>query len=139
MDLVIFQFLIEHVSRINRILKQDTSGGHGLLIGMEGMGRASATKLATFIANYDLFQIEASKKYSLLDWKDDLKILLRKTGLEGHKTVFLLTDHQIKHDAFLENINLLLNCSDLPSLFENDEKTEILDKVIKLETMIFLS
>jgi hypothetical protein len=63
MDLVIFGFVIAHVSRISRILKQPS--GNGLLIGIGGTGRSSVTKLAAFIADFELFQIEVSKKYRL--------------------------------------------------------------------------
>jgi dynein heavy chain len=128
MDLVIFEFLVDHITKINRILLQ--SNGHCLLIGMEGMGRSSATKLSAFIANYELFQIDAYSNYSLNDWRSDLKLLLRKTGEHGMKTVFLLSDHQMKNSEYLENINMLLNCAELPILFENDELIEIIDKVI---------
>ena len=127
MDLVIFEFLIEHISKINRILK--LSNGHGLLIGMEGMGRSSASKLAAFIANYNFFQIEPTKKYTISDWKTDLKFLLRKAGEQGTKIVFFFSDHQIKDEEFLENINSLLNSGDVPMLFENEEKVDIIDKV----------
>jgi dynein heavy chain len=53
MDLVIFEFLVDHISKINRILKQPN--GHGLLIGMEGMGRSSATKLAVICFDSQCF------------------------------------------------------------------------------------
>lgn len=128
MDLVIFGFIIEHISRISRIIKQNN--GHGLLIGIGGSGRSSATKLATYIAEFELFQVEVSKKYTLTEWRNDIKTLLRKAGEQAVNIVFLFCDHQIKDEAFLEDINMLLNSGDIPSLFENDERLEIIEKVV---------
>ena len=71
MHLVLFKFACEHVSRVSRVLKQDN--GHCLLAGIGGSGRQSAAKLATFMADYDLFVIEITKNYSTADWRDDLK------------------------------------------------------------------
>ena len=127
MDLVIFGSVISHVSRISRMLKQPN--GNGLLIGIGGTGRSSATKLAAFISDFELFQIEVSTKYDITEWRNDLKALLRKAGEKGINIVFLFNDHQIKDESFLEDINMLLNSGDIPSLFENDERNEIADKV----------
>ena len=103
MDLVIFLFAMEHLSRICRILK--TPGGNALLVGLGGSGRQSMTCLATYMADYNLFQIAISKTYSLLDWREDMKTLMRKGGTEEKQVVFLFSDTQIKEETFVEDIN----------------------------------
>ncbi|XP_046888652.1 dynein axonemal heavy chain 3 [Hypomesus transpacificus] len=127
MSLVMFKFAIEHISRICRVLKQDN--GHLLLVGIGGSGRQSATKLGTFINDFDLFQIELTKNYSVSDWRDDLKRVMLKAGIEGKKTVFLFNDSQIKDEAFVEDINMLLNTGDVPNIFPADERADIIEKV----------
>ncbi|XP_041823134.1 dynein heavy chain 3, axonemal [Melanotaenia boesemani] len=126
MSLVMFKFAIEHVSRICRVLKQDN--GHLLLVGIGGSGRQSATKLGTFINGSVLFQIELTKNYSMSDWRDDLKQMMLKAGIEGKSLVFLFIDSQIKNESMLEDIDMLLNTGDVPNIFAADERADIIEK-----------
>jgi len=115
-ELVLFDAAIEHITRISRIIRQPY--GNALLVGVGGSGKQSLTRLATFIAGFDIFQISMSNSYTYSMWQDDLSSLLISVGCTNMPTVFLLSDAQIKSDVFFEDINTLLNSGEVPNLFK---------------------
>jgi dynein heavy chain len=61
-------------------------------MGVGGSGRQSLSKMATFISNFKLFQIEVIKNYNIKAWREDVKKLLMLAGVENKAVSFLFVD-----------------------------------------------
>lgn len=48
------------------------------------------------MADIELHQVSIQKSYTVSEWRDDLKKVLRAAGQNGTPTVFLFAEHQIK-------------------------------------------
>ncbi|KAL3693679.1 hypothetical protein R1sor_007330 [Riccia sorocarpa] len=116
MNLVLFQFAIQHIARICRVIKQP--GGNVLMVGVGGSGRQSLARLAAFIEGFDVYQVELSKNFGMPEWRESIGIMLRKAGELDKKVMFLFPDTQIKMEGFVEDINSLLNTGEVPNLYD---------------------
>lgn len=55
-----------------------------------------------------MFEIVLSRGYSESNFRDDLKTLYVKLGIENKRVVFLFTDAHVAEEGFLELINNML-------------------------------
>ena len=130
MDLVFFKDAVAHLSRTCRVLRQPR--GCAMLVGVGGSGRSSVAKLATHMSknaegdDYTLFGIEVGRGYGLQQFREDIKELLFKCGIDGKPHTFLFNDTQIADESFLEDVNGLLNAGEVSSLFAPDETERII-------------
>jgi len=85
---VLFDFLVEFLIKVNRVIKQPFS--HGILVGQEGAGVRQLVKLACFLSNLNLSEIQLDENYSLDDWAADLRSMLLTAGVEEKEVVFFL-------------------------------------------------
>nr|XP_057923809.1 dynein axonemal heavy chain 2 isoform X2 [Doryrhamphus excisus] len=123
MHLVLFRDAIEHITRVVRVISQPR--GNMLLVGVGGSGRQSLSKMAASICEYEVFEVEITKQYRKLEFREDVKKLYRLTGVDSKPTVFLFNDTQIVDESFLEDINNILSSGEVPNLYKQDEFVEI--------------
>ena len=60
-----------------------------LLLGVGGSGRQSSSKLSAFVNDNEVFQIEVAKGYGMIEFREDIKICLKRCGVDNRVQVFL--------------------------------------------------
>ncbi|GFR93516.1 dynein heavy chain 10, axonemal, partial [Elysia marginata] len=127
MKMVLFDDALEHLTRIQRVLRMDR--GNCLLVGVGGSGKQSLCYLASYTAGCETFQIMLSRGYNEASFREDLKILYAKLGMDNKKITFLFTDQHVAEEGFLELINNMLTTGMVPALYLDEEKDAIIGSV----------
>jgi dynein heavy chain 1 len=117
--LVVFDSVLDHILRIDRVLKQPL--GHLLLVGASGVGKTTLTRFVSWINGLEVFQIKAGRNYSVYDFDEDLRKVMRAAGVERKKICFIFDESNVLGPAFLERMNALLAGGEVPGLFDGDD------------------
>jgi len=123
--LVIFDEVLDHILRIDRVLRQPM--GHCLLVGDSGCGKTVLSKFVSWMNGLNIFQVKAHSKYSLHDFNEDLRTLMRRVGVDGEKICFIFDESNALGSGFLEAMNALLASGEVPGLFEGDDYTALIN------------
>ncbi|XP_077870638.1 cytoplasmic dynein 1 heavy chain 1-like [Saccoglossus kowalevskii] len=122
--LVLFNEVLDHVLRIDRIFRQQQ--GHLLLIGMSGAGKTTLSRFVAWINGLSVYQIKVHRKYTAADFDEDLRSVLRRAGCRVEKIAFIMDESNVLDSGFLERMNTLLANGEVPGLFEGDEYTTLM-------------
>ncbi|ORZ40908.1 dynein heavy chain [Catenaria anguillulae PL171] len=124
--LVLFNHVLEHVLRIDRVFRQ--MQGHLLLIGVSGSGKTTLSRFVAWMNGFSVFQIKAHNRYTGADFDEDLRQVLRRSGCKGEKICFIMDESNVLDSGFLERMNTLLANAEVPGLFEGDEYASLMNQ-----------
>ncbi|XP_072172912.1 cytoplasmic dynein 1 heavy chain 1-like [Diadema setosum] len=122
--LVLFNEVLDHVLRIDRIFRQPQ--GHLLLIGVSGAGKTTLSRFVAWMNGLSIVQVKVHNKYTAADFDEDLRIVLRRSGCKDEKICFIMDESNVLDSSFLERMNTLLANGEVPGLFEGDEYTTLM-------------
>ena len=71
LDILLFNEVLDHISRVDRVLTQP--GGSLLMGGRSGAGRRTAVSLVAFMHQITLYTPNVSRNFGVKQFKNDLK------------------------------------------------------------------
>jgi len=119
--------VLKHLVRIERILSQPL--GHAVLMGVPGTGKKTMARFAAWMCGASVFQVRSHANYTADDFANDLRGVLRQAGVHHVSMVVLFDESNDLDSAFLEMMNSILACGDVPGLFEGDERDSLLKEM----------
>jgi dynein heavy chain 1 len=109
--LVLFDEVLDHVLRIDRIFRQPQ--GHLLLIGVSGSGKTTLSRFVAWMNGLSVFQVKVHKMYTAFDFDEDLRAVLRRSGTKGEKICFIMDESNVlDSSAHVEQHYALLSQTD---------------------------
>eukprot|EP01064_Diplonema_japonicum_P034641 TRINITY_DN7253_c0_g2_i1.p1 TRINITY_DN7253_c0_g2~~TRINITY_DN7253_c0_g2_i1.p1 ORF type:complete len:4818 (+),score=1605.91 TRINITY_DN7253_c0_g2_i1:85-14538(+) len=125
-QLVVFDSVLDHILRIDRIIRQPL--GHMLLVGVAGAGKTVLSKFVAWHSGMTIFQIKAHRGYTIVDFEEDLRTVLKRAGCKGEKICFIFDESNVMDSGFLEYMNALLASGEVPGLFEGQEYDQLIQQ-----------
>ena len=93
MKLVLFDEMLEHILRIDCVLRKPM--GHLLLIGESGTGKTVLSRFVSWLNSISVFQIKPTRRYNVANFDDDLRCIMIRAGVNGERICFVSSIHFI--------------------------------------------
>ncbi len=117
--LILFDDALEHVLRIDRVLRQRM--GHLLLVGESGVGKSVLSQFVCWMNGMSIYQLKTTQSYTLEQFDEDLRGIIRRAGCQNERLCFIFDESNIKEASFMERMNALLASGEIPGLFVGDD------------------
>ncbi|CUS24649.1 LAQU0S18e01090g1_1 [Lachancea quebecensis] len=122
--LIVHDSMLDHMIRIDRALKQDQ--GHCILVGPSRSGKRSLTRFVCWMNGIEVIPLTLHRNFHISDFDKFLRNILSRCTSGGQRILLLIDDSSILESSFIERINTLLANSDVPGLFEAEERTKLI-------------
>ena len=119
LEIHIFPEVLLHFVQINRVISK--ASGSLLLCGRGGVGRHLTLKLVAYYHQIEIVSPRIGRGFGIKQFKQILKSVLLKCGIEDKELIFSIDDYQILDPVFLEMINSILSSGEIPGLFKREE------------------
>ncbi|KAL3076780.1 hypothetical protein niasHS_011517 [Heterodera schachtii] len=125
--LVLFDQILDHVLRIDRVFRQPQ--GHLLLIGVSGSGKTTLSRFVAWLNGFTTMQLKVHSKYKAADFDEDIRNVFRRAGCKNEKICFIMDESNMMETGFLERLNTLLANGEVPGLFEGDDFNTLISQI----------
>lgn len=122
-ELVLFDDMLDHALRIDRVLRQ--TQGHMILVGPSSSGKTTLVRFVSWINGIKVCQLCVHSGFTLADFEASLRELLLLCA-KGEEICYLIDESSILETSFIERINSLLANSEVPGLFEGEDLENLL-------------
>ncbi|CCF59102.1 hypothetical protein KAFR_0G00690 [Kazachstania africana CBS 2517] len=135
--LIVHDDMLDHILRIDRILKQVQ--GHGMLIGPSRTGKTTMLKFVAWVNGHRIMQPRIHRNYTLEDFDNFLRDVLLKCTVEEKNICLIIDESSILEASFLERMNTLLANADIPDLFQGEHYDNLMNRLLhKVNSFGFL-
>eukprot|EP00931_Biecheleriopsis_adriatica_P034702 TRINITY_DN20021_c0_g5_i1.p1 TRINITY_DN20021_c0_g5~~TRINITY_DN20021_c0_g5_i1.p1 ORF type:complete len:4603 (-),score=1119.02 TRINITY_DN20021_c0_g5_i1:34-13842(-) len=124
--LVIFDSVLDHIVRMDRVLRQPL--GHLLLVGASGAGKTVLSKFVSWLNGLSVYTLKIGRNYDVLAFEADVRTVMKRAGVKGEKITFIFDESNALGPAFIERMNALLASGEVPGLFEGDEYNTLINE-----------